>query len=199
MGVTQAAGLSLNWFKHNIAENLSYKEIDSEAEKIAIGADRLLYLPYLMGERSPHNDVNARGCFIGMRPDTSREEMTLAVMEGVAFALRDCIEVVRGESVNVTATKICGGGAKSALWKRIIACVFGVPVSILTVEEGPAYGAAILAMVGLGEYPSIEAATSAIVKVKDTVIPTPALTESYEEKYQRFRKLYPALKDFFRG
>jgi xylulokinase len=123
--------------------------------------------------------------------------MTLAVMEGVAFALRDCIEVAKTSGLKISATKICGGGAKSGIWKTIISNVFGVPVYALSVEEGPAYGAAILAMVGAGEYPSVQTAAERLIKTKDIIMPSEALVEKYEGKYYHFKKLYPALKSFF--
>lgn len=163
-----------------------------------LGTNEVFFLPYLMGERSPHNDMNARGAFVGMRPDTTREQMSLAVMEGVAFALRDCIEVAKMGEVRIESTKICGGGAKSRIWKTIIANVFGIPISVLNTEEGPAYGAAVLAMVGANEYPTVAAATNRIVKVKQTVFPTSDLTRAYNTKYLKFRQIYPALKDVFR-
>ena len=150
-----------------------------------------------MGERSPHNDMNARGAFIGMRADTTRSQMSLAVMEGVAFALRDCIEIAKSGDLKIESTKICGGGAKSRIWKTIIANVFGVPVSVLNTEEGPAYGAAILAMVGANEYASIDDAVNNMVTVKETIYPMGDLTEKYNEKYHKFKQLYPALKDVF--
>ena len=150
-----------------------------------------------MGERSPHNDVNARGCFIGMRPDTTRKQMTLAVMEGVAFALRDCVEVAKASGLQINSTKICGGGAKSEIWKKIIANVFGVPVYALSVEEGPAYGAAILAMVGANEYEAVGDAVNTFVATKDVVTPCEVLTEKYEFRYLHFKKLYPAIKEIF--
>jgi xylulokinase len=150
-----------------------------------------------MGERSPHNDADARGCFIGLRPDVKREDMTLAIMEGVAFALRDCVEVARANGLKITGSKICGGGAKSFAWQQIIANVLGVPVSVLSVEEGPAYGAAILAMVGAKEYLTVENATNLLVKVSKTVEPKEEIKEKYEKKYQNFRSMYPALKGVF--
>ena len=150
-----------------------------------------------MGERSPHNDVNARACFIGMRPDTSRKQMTLAVMEGVAYALRDCIEVAKTSGLQITATKICGGGAKSDIWKQVIANVFGIPVYVLNVEEGPAYGAAILAMVGAGEYLSVEDTAEKIVKTGNRISPMASLVEKYEKKYRVFKQIYPAIRGVF--
>ena len=150
-----------------------------------------------MGERSPHNNPLARGTFIGMTMDTSRADMTQAVLEGVAFALRDSLEVARKLGINITRTKICGGGAKSPLWRKIIANVLNLKVDIIESEEGPALGGAILAAVGCGEYESVEAAADKLVKIVDTVEPEAELVEKYEKRYQEFRQIYPALKPVF--
>ena len=157
----------------------------------------MFYLPYLMGERSPHNDPDARACFIGMSMDTGREEMTQAVLEGVAFALRDSLEVAKSLGIHLERTKICGGGAKSALWKRIIANVMNLKVDVIASEEGPGLGGAILAAVGCGEFADVEEAAAKLVRVVDTVEPEPELAAKYEERYAKFRKLYPALKETF--
>ena len=150
-----------------------------------------------MGERSPHNDADARGAFIGMSMDTSRKDMTQAVMEGVAFGLRDSLEVARKLGIKIDSSKICGGGAKSPLWKKIIANVMNLKLEIIESEEGPGYGAAILAAVGCGVYSSVEEATDKLVKVIDTVEPETDLVEKYEQRYQTFKKYYPALKGMF--
>ena len=150
-----------------------------------------------MGERSPHNDPDARAAFIGMTMDTSRTDMTQAILEGVAFGLRDSLEVARKMGLPITRTKICGGGAKSPLWRKIIADVMNLEVDIIESEEGPGYGAAILAAVAKGEYPDVETATEKLVKVVDTVKPDPEIAAKYEEKYQVFRGLYPTLKPLF--
>jgi xylulokinase len=171
--------------------------VEQEDLDYMLGNNDVYFLPYLMGERSPHNDVNARGCFIGMRPDTSRKQMTLAVMEGVAFALLDCVEVAKKSGLKITSSKICGGGAKSDIWKKIIANVFGVPLYMPNVEEGPAYGASILAMVGAGEYNSVQDAVEQIVGIKEKIEPKKELVELYAKRYQSFIKLYPALKRCF--
>lgn len=157
----------------------------------------MFYLPYLMGERSPHNDPKARAAFIGMSMDTTREEMTQAVLEGVAFGLRDSLEVARSLGIRIERTKICGGGAKSPLWKRIIANVMNLKVDVIESEEGPGYGGAILAAVGCGEFASVGEAAEKLVKVVDTVEPEPKLVEKYEERYQKFKRFYPALKELF--
>ena len=150
-----------------------------------------------MGERSPHNNPNARGTFIGMTMDTTRADMTQAVLEGVAFALRDSFEVARSLGIHIERTKICGGGAKSPLWKKIMANVLGIKVDMIESEEGPGYGGAILAAVGCGEFASVEEAADKLVKVVGTVEPDPELTAKYEERYQQFRQIYPACKELF--
>lgn len=196
MGCILSAASCNKWWLENILQTDDYN-VEQEGLDGYLGQNTVFFLPYLMGERSPHNDVNAKGAFIGMRPDTTRQQMSLSVMEGVAFALRDCIEIAKSGNLKIKSTKICGGGAKSRVWKTIIANVFGVPVSVLNVEEGPAYGAAILAMVGANEYLSIDDAVNNIVSIKETILPTADLTEKYEQKYLKFKKLYPALKNVF--
>lgn len=150
-----------------------------------------------MGERSPHNNPDARAMFIGMSMDTTREDMTQAVLEGVAFGLRDSLEVARSLGISIERSKICGGGAKSPLWRKIIAAVMNLKLDIIESEEGPGYGGAILAAVGCGEYESVEAACEKLVKVVDTIEPDPVLVEKYEKKYQQFQKLYPTVKALF--
>ena len=157
----------------------------------------MYFLPYLMGERSPHNNPNARGTFIGMTMDTSRADMTQAVLEGVAFALRDSFEVAKSLGIHIERTKICGGGAKSPLWKKIIANVMNIKVDVIESEEGPALGGAMLAAVACGEYATVEEAAAKLVKVIDTVDPDPELAAKYEERYQQFKEIYPACKPLF--
>jgi xylulokinase len=149
-----------------------------------------------MGERSPHNDVNAKGAFIGLGAASTKGQMSRAVMEGVAFALKDCMDIAVSQGIDVRKTRICGGGAKSALWKQIMADVLEIPVESLVTEQGPAYGAAILAMVGAGEYSDVITAAEALVKAKETVYPTED-TDYYRNKYKNFRALYPAMKEIF--
>ena len=146
-----------------------------------------------MGERSPHNNPNARGTFIGMTMDTTRADMTQAVLEGVAFALRDSFEVAKSLGIRIERTKICGGGAKSPLWKKMIANIMNLKVDVIESEEGPA----MLAAVACGEYESVEAAAEKLVKVVDTVEPTPEIAAKYEERYQQFKEIYPACKPLF--
>lgn len=197
MGCILSAASCNKWWAEDILGTSDFRSEESQCEKY-MGENSVMFLPYLMGERSPHNDTDARGAFIGMRPSTSRKEMTLAVLEGVAFALRDCVEIAKAGGVNIKETKICGGGAKSPLWRKIMANVLGIPVIRPQIEEGPAYGGAILAMVGTGLYSTVEDATNALVKVKDITYPDPQLSKKYEEKYQLFKKLYPALKSVYK-
>ena len=195
MGCMLSAASCNKWWMDEILKTKAYQEEQAGITKL--GENRVFYLPYLMGERSPHNDPDARAAFIGMSMDTTREDMTQAVLEGVAFGLRDSLEVARSIGVSPERTKICGGGAKSPLWRKIIANVMNMKVDIIESEEGPGYGAAILAAVGCGVFSSVEEAAKKLVKVVATEEPDPELTAKYEERYQKFRKLYPALKGKF--
>lgn len=195
MGCMLSAASCNKWWMDEILKTKDYA--GEQAQIAGLGENRVFYLPYLMGERSPHNDPDARAAFIGMSMDTTREDMTLAVLEGVAFGLRDSLEVARKIGADPGRTKICGGGAKSALWRKIIANVMNMKVDIIESEEGPGYGAAILAAVGCGVFPSVEAAAESLVKVTATEEPAEELVKKYEEKYQKFRKLYPALRGKF--
>ena len=196
MGCILSAASCNSWWVNGILQSDDYKKEEAGLEE-KMGKHDVFFLPYLMGERSPHNDVTARGAFIGMRPDTTRGEMTLAMLEGVAFALRDCLEAAKKNGAKIPRTKLCGGGAKSKLWRQIIANVMNMPVDIPQTEQGPSYGAAMLAMVGCGEYKTVQEAASAIVRVKETVLPVPEIAAAYEQKYRHFTKFYPALKGLF--
>ena len=177
---------------------LKTADFGKEQENIVkLGENQVFYLPYLMGERSPHNDPLARAAFIGMSMDTTREEMTQAVLEGVAFGLRDSLEVARSLGIQIERTKICGGGAKSPLWRKMIANIMNLKVDIIESEEGPGYGGAILAAVGCKEFQSVEEAAEKLVKVVETVEPEPELAAKYEKQYQKFRQIYPAMKSLF--
>ncbi|MEE0954731.1 MAG: xylulokinase [Eubacterium sp.] len=197
MGCMLSAASCNKWWNEEI---LRTKDYAKEQEKITdndLGKNDVFYLPYLMGERSPHNDPSAKGAFIGMRMDTTRSQMTQAVLEGVAFGLRDSLEVARNLGVKVTRSKISGGGAKSPLWKKILADVMNVTIEEPAVEEGPSMGGAILAAVGCGEYKSVEEAAASIVRITGSVEPDPAAAARYEEKYRKWKKYYPALKGLF--
>ncbi len=195
MGCMLSAASCNKWWMEEI---LKTKEYGKEQEAIGkLGENHIFFLPYLMGERSPHNDPDARGTFIGLTMDSTREDMTQAVLEGVAFGLRDSVEVARSLGIPLTKTRICGGGAKSPLWRKIIANVMNLEVERIASEEGPGLGAAILAMAGCGEYESVAKAVEAVVEVTDTEKPDPELVKKYEEKYQMFKMIYPACKPIF--
>ncbi len=195
MGCMLSAASCNKWWMDEILKTKDYGGEQKGIEKL--GENHVFFLPYLMGERSPHNDPNARGTFIGMTMDTTREEMTQAVLEGVAFALRDSFEVAKSLGIKIDRTKICGGGAKSPLWKKMIANIFNVKVDVPVAEEGPAMGGAMLAAVAAGEFKSVEEIAGKFVKVKETVEPDPELAKKYDEKYKQFKAIYPALKPVF--
>ena len=195
MGCMLSAASCNKWWMDEI---LKTKDYAGEQKGIqTLGENQVFYLPYLMGERSPHNNPDARAMFVGMSMDTTREDMTLAVLEGVAFGLRDSLEVARSLGIRIDSSRICGGGAKSPLWRQIIAAVMNVKLEIIESEEGPGYGAAILAAVGCGTFESVESACEKLVKVIDTVEPDSVLVQKYEEKYQKFKQLYPIMKNWF--
>ena len=195
MGCMLSAASCNKWWSEEI---LHTKDFAKEQEGIVkLGENQVFFLPYLMGERSPHNNPDARAVFFGMSMDTTREEMTQAVLEGVAFGLRDSLEVARSLGIKIERTKICGGGAKSPLWKKIIANVMNLKVDVPAVEEGPSMGGAMLAAVGCGSYPDVETIAEKFVHVVETVEPDPELVAKYEERYQKFKKLYPTMKELF--
>ncbi len=195
MGCMLSAASCNKWWMDEIIGTKDYA-----AEQAAIGKlgeNHVFYLPYLMGERSPHNNPNARATFIGMTMDTTRADMTQAVLEGVAFALRDSVEVARSLGIDLKRTKICGGGAKSPLWKKIIANVLNLKVDVIESEEGPAMGGAMLAAVACGEYGSVEEIAAKVVKIVDTVEPDPELVAKYDARYAQFKEIYPACRPLF--
>ncbi len=195
MGCMLSAASCNKWWMDEIIGTKDYAKEQENINKL--GENHVYYLPYLMGERSPHNNPNARGTFIGMTMDTSRVDMTQAVLEGVAFALRDSLEVAKSLGIPIERTKICGGGAKSPLWKKIIANVLNIKVDVLETEEGPSLGGAMLAAVACGAFENVEAAAKAVVKVIDTVEPEEELAAKYEERYNQFKQIYPALVPVF--
>lgn len=196
MGCMLSAASCNKWWMEEILKTKDFAKEQNNIDNL--GENNVFFLPYLMGERSPHNDPAARGTFVGMSMDTKREDMTLAVFEGVTFALRDSLEVARSLGIKTDRTMICGGGAKSPLWKRLVANILNVEVDVPVSEEGPGFGAAILAAVGCGEYESVEKAAKSIIKIKEKIKPEADLVVKYEEKYQKFKKIYPALKDVFK-
>ena len=195
MGCMLSAASCNKWWEEDILRTKDFQGEQAEIGKL--GENSVFYLPYLMGERSPHNNPKARAMFIGMSMDTTRADMTQAVLEGVAFGLRDSLEVARSLGNHITSSRICGGGAKSPLWRRIIANVMNLKLEIVESEEGPAMGAAILAAVGCREYPDVETAAKQIVHVVETVEPEEELVRKYEERYQKFREIYPTVKALY--
>ena len=195
MGCMLSAASCNKWWMDEIIGTKDYANEQKQIEKL--GENHVFFLPYLMGERSPHNDPAARATFIGMTMDTTRADMTQAVLEGVAFGLRDSFEVAKSLGIRIERTKISGGGAKSPLWKNIIANVLGISVDVTESEEGPSMGGAMLAMVACGAYPDVQSAADAIVKVVDSIDPDPELVEKYNARYEQFRQIYPTVKELF--
>ncbi|MCD7767138.1 MAG: xylulokinase [Lachnospiraceae bacterium] len=195
MGCMLSAASCNKWWMDEIIGTKDYAAEQAQITKL--GENHVFYLPYLMGERSPHNNPNARATFIGMTMDTTRADMTQAVLEGVAFALRDSLEVAKSLGIKIERTKICGGGAKSPLWKKIIANVLNLKVDVIESEEGPGLGGAMLAAVGCGEYASVEEAAAKIVRVIDTIEPDEELAAKYDARYQQFKQIYPTCKPLF--
>jgi len=195
MGCMLSAASCNKWWMDDIIGTKEYAEEQKNIQKL--GKNHVYFLPYLMGERSPHNDPDARGTFIGLSMDSTRADMTQAVLEGVAFALRDSLEVAKSLGIQISRTKICGGGAKSPLWRKIVANVLNIKVDVLENEEGPALGGAMLAAVACKEYSSVPEAARAIVKIKETVEPEPELAALYEARYQQFKEIYPVCKPLF--
>lgn len=204
MGVTQAAGLSLRWFRDNFCGDLQaeadklgedvYNLMNAKAAQYPVGSDRLLYLPYLMGERTPHLDPDARGVFFGLSAMHTRDTMIRAVMEGVSYSLRDCVEVFREMNISVSDMMACGGGGNSPLWRSMLADLYNCPVKTASSKEGPALGVALLAAVGAGIYSSVPEACAAVVKTDKVQEPDKNNVPEYEKYYQLYREIYPALK-----
>lgn len=197
MGCMLSAASCNKWLMDDIFQTKDYAGEQLPITEDKLGINHVFFLPYLMGERSPINDTNARGTFIGMTMDTTRADLTQAVLEGVAFAIRDSFEVAKSLGIDIERSNICGGGAKSPLWKRIFANVLNVKLDIVASEQGPGMGGAMLAMVADGTYPSVNAACEKLVHVVDTIEPEPELVARYEQRYQQFRSIYPACRELF--
>ena len=197
MGCMLSAASCNKWLMDDIFQTKDYAGEQLPITEDKLGINHVFFLPYLMGERSPINDTNARGTFIGMTMDTTRADLTQAVLEGVAFAIRDSFEVAKSLGIDIERSNICGGGAKSPLWKRIFANVLNVKLDIVASEQGPGMGGAMLAMVADGTYPSVNAACENLVHVVDTIEPEPELVARYEQRYQQFRSIYPACRELF--
>ncbi len=197
MGCMLSAASCNKWLLEDILGTSDHSAEQAAVQEEKLGENHVFFLPYLMGERSPINDTNARGTFIGMTMDTSRADMVQAVLEGVAFAIRDSVEVARSLGIEINTSKICGGGAKSSLWKRIFANVLNCTLEVPVSEQGPGMGGAMLAMVACGEYESVKDCCEKLVSVASTVEPEPELVAKYETRYQQFKKIYPALKALY--
>lgn len=208
MGVTQGAGLSLKWFRDNFCDSEvafatakgvdPYVIMDSAAEEVPIGSNRLIYLPYLMGERTPHLDPDCRGVFFGLSAMHTRADLIRAVMEGVTFSLRDCFDILIGMGVDFSEMFACGGGGSSPLWRQMLADVYGCPVRTVVSKEGPALGAAVLAAVGAGIYPTVREACAVMVQSNKSQNPIKENTDRYAGYYKVYKDLYPALKDIYK-
>jgi xylulokinase len=203
MGVTQAAGLSLRWFSDTFARHSANNAVDTYDQLVALaadtpsGADGLLWAPYLMGERTPHLDAKARGALVGLTASHTRGHVVRAILEGVAFSLKDTFTIFDEMNVPVKSVRLGGGGARSPLWRQIQADVYGREVEIVEAEEGAAHGAAILAGVGAQFWPSVDAACDSVVRVAARVQPRPENDATMKTSYQAFRRVYPALKSIF--
>ena len=197
MGVTLSAAGSNKWWVEEILGTTHYQ---AEQENMAtLGTNSVYFLPYLSGERTPHNDPLARGAFVGMSTTTTRADMTQAVMEGVTYSLRDILAGVRGMGAHVETARIIGGGAKSPLWCQMTADILGIKVEKITAGEGPAFGAAILAMVGAGAFPTVEAACKKLITIAETYEPNPETVARYNTRYPIYQNLYTALKSTFQA
>ena len=197
MGCMLSAASCNKWLLEDILGTSDHNVEQAAIQEEKLGKNHVYFLPYLMGERSPINDTNARGTFIGMTMDTSRADMVLSVLEGVAFAIRDSVEVARSLGIEISKSRICGGGAKSPLWKKIFANVLNCELEIPVSEQGPGMGGAMMAMVACGEYETVKACCEKLCSVASTVKPEPELVTKYEARYQQFKKIYPACKALF--
>jgi xylulokinase len=204
MGVTQAAGLSLRWFRDTFGVPPGrvgadpYDQLSAEAAQVPPGSGGVLWAPYLMGERTPHLDPNARAALVGLSADHSRGFIVRAILEGVAFSLKDTLTIFKELGIPVRGIRVGGGGARSPLWRQIQADVYGQAVETVQAEEGAAYGAALLAGVGVGAWTSVDAACDAVVRVAKRTLPDPEASRVMQETYFRYRQLYPALRTLSR-
>lgn len=199
MGCMLSAASCNKWFSEEILKEKDFSSLQKGITDEMLGKNTVYFLPYLMGERSPINDTDARGVFLGLSLDTTREDAVLSVLEGVSFAIRDSFEVAKSSGLKITESCLVGGGAKSPLWRKILANVLGIKLNILKTEQGPGMGGAILAMVGTGKYASVDEAAEKLTEISETVEPDETLTALYEDRYNKYRQIYPALKGVFRN
>src|SRR3984885_5207245 len=194
MGVTQAAGLSLRWLRDNFAQSSNYDQLTSEAAKVPPGSGGVLWAPYLMGERTPHLDPDARAALLGLAADHTRGHVVRAILEGVAFSLKDTLTIFHELGIPVKTIRLGGGGTRSALWRQIQADVYGQHVETVSADEGAAYEAAILAGVGAKAWPSVDAACNAVVRVARSMSPNSKDSVTMDHAYAAYRRIYPAMK-----
>lgn len=197
MGCMLSAASCNRWLMEDVYRVRDYDSEQAEIFPHKLGGNHVFFLPYLIGERSPINDTNARACFIGITLDSSRADLTQAVLEGVAFAIRDSLEVAKSLGLEISSSRLCGGGAKSPLWKRILANVLNLRLESPASEQGPGMGGAMLAMVACGIFPDVETACRTLVHISSAVEPETDLVEKYEKRYRQFKQIYPALKELF--
>jgi xylulokinase len=199
MGVTQGAGLSLKWFRNTLAPDMSYDALTAEAARAPTGSHGLFWLPYLMGERTPHLDARARGGWIGLTAGHTRADLIRSLLEGVSFSQRDCLDIIEQMGVPAESVRLSGGGAASRFWRQMLADVFGKRAVILETQEGSAYGAALLAMVGTGAFGSIRDLCREAIREVESIEPEPREATSYAGCHRRYQSLYPALREFYRA
>jgi xylulokinase len=197
MGVMLSAAGGLRWLHDEFTPEHSYDDLNAMADSVSPGAQGLVFAPYLTGERHPHPDPYARGAFVGLTLRHSLPHLVRAVMEGVAFGMRDNLELLRSQGINPTEAVIQGGAANSTVWRQLVTDIMGIPLYTINTTEGAAFGAAILAAVGAGAYPDVPSACAAMVRKVDETIPDPARVAQYESLYTTFGQVYPALKDTF--
>ena len=198
MGCILSAASCNKWFCEDILKTNDYDKEQVNITDDKLGNNDVFFLPYLMGERSPINDTDARGTFTGLRMDTTRTDMLQAVLEGVAFAIRDNVEIAKSLGIKIENSCLCGGGAKSELWQKILCNILKVEIHIPMTEQGPGYGAAMLAMVGYGEFANVKECANTFVSIKKTITPDADISSRYEKQYEKFKEIYPSMKKLFK-
>lgn len=198
MGCILSAASCNKWFCEEILKDGNYEALQADITEENLGENDVFFLPYLMGERSPINDTDARGTFTGMSMKTSQKDMVQAVLEGVAFAIRDNFEVAKGQGVSIKDSYLCGGGAKSKIWQKILCNVLNIPIRIPMMEEGPGYGAAMLAMVGDGMFATLNECVEQFIKEKEILYPDKEIASRYQRQYDKYKKIYPTMKELFK-
>jgi xylulokinase len=199
MGVTQGAGLSLQWFRNRFAPDAEYDDLTADATRSPAGSHGLFWLPYLMGERTPHLDATARAAWVGLTARHQRSDMVRSILEGVCYSQKDGLEIINSLGAAPEVVRLSGGGGKSPFWHQLFSDIFNVRVATLETQEGSAYGAALLALVGTGQYTSVAEVCDVAVKEVSVKDPEPAAGEFYQQRYQLYRSLYPALKVVFKS